>query len=519
MLDGIIPALYVFVVLGFGLWAGRRQKTTEQFFLAGRGMSWPLIGLSLFASNISSTTLIGLAGGAYASGIVVYNYEWMATVILIFFAAFVLPALLRSRVYTIPEFLERRYDRRIRTWFAIQTIVLNVFVDLAGTLYGGSVLLQMAFPSAPLVVIAGLLAVTAGLYATIGGLRSVIFTEALQVVILVMSSALIAGLALEKAGGWAVISARIDPALLSLIRPGDDPNVPWLGLLTGVPLLGFYFWCTNQFMVQRVLAAKDLRHGRLGCIFAGFLKLSTLPLMVFPGLCAILIYPNLQRPDLVYPSLLFGILRPGIIGLALAGFLSAVLASIASTINGVATVATLDIAAQFWPRLGGRAAVRTGRFVTALVVLVAVLWTPRIGDFSSLWQYLQAALAYVVPPVVALFAIGLIWRGATARGAMAALIIGAVSGVVLLIGRTTGLVELHFLLAAPLIFTISAAALVAVSYSDAPQTRSGGHFAPNFGGANFNAIALSSSTISHLSLRVFAFGLLALTFAIVWTFR
>lgn len=520
-LDVAVVVVYAIGIIVLGLVVSRRRASAEDYFLASRSMTWPVIGLALLASNISSTTLIGLAGAAYATGISVYNYEWMATVVLAFFCVFFLPFLLRSQVYTLPEYLERRYDRRARIYFSALTIFLNIVVDTAGTLYGGALMLQLILPAWPLWQIVAVLALSAGIYTVAGGLRAVIYTETVQAVILLGASVFIAFFAFDKAGGWDAVLAAVDPAKLSLIRPLDDPGVPWLGLVLGVPLLGFYFWCTNQFMVQRVLAAKDERHGRWGALFAGLLKLPVLYLMVLPGTAAILLYPRLDRPDLVYPTLIFDLLPAGLIGIVVAGFFAAIMSSIASTFNSAATLVTMDFVRPLRPQADSAALVRAGRVTTIALMVLAVAWAPQIERFASLWQYLQSVLAYAVPPVCALFLVGLFWRGANARGAYAAIVTGLLGGAALfwwnvLAPQPLGL---HFLLVAPILFALSAAVMVAVSASSAPPPPAQVAallWTPAFYRAETRELAALPWWQNY---RVQALALLLLTAAIVWSFR
>lgn len=520
-LDLALIALYAVGIIVLGLVVSRRRATAEDYFLASRSMTWPVIGLALLASNISSTTLIGLAGAAYATGISVYNYEWMATVVLAFFCVFFLPFLLRSQVYTLPEYLERRYDRRARVYFSALTIFLNIVVDTAGTLYGGALMLKLILPDWPLWQIVAVLAVSAGVYTVAGGLRAVIYTETVQAVILLGASVFIAFFAFDRAGGWDAVLSAVDPSKLSLIRPLDDPAVPWLGVVVGVSLLGFYFWCTNQFMVQRVLSAKDERHGRWGALFAGLLKLPVLYVMVLPGTAAILLYPQLERPDLVYPTLIFDLLPSGLVGLVLAGFFAAIMSSIASTFNSAATLVTMDFVRPMRPAADSAALVRVGRITTLVFMVLAVAWAPQIERFASLWQYLQAVLAYAVPPVCALFLVGLFWRGANARGALAAILVGLAGGAALFwfnvfAPRSLGL---HFLYVAPILFALSCAALVAGSLLSRGPAKPGVDamlWTPAFFRAETRELAAVPWWQNY---RIQASALLLLTAAIVWSFR
>jgi solute:Na+ symporter, SSS family len=520
-LDLAVIAVYAIGIIALGLYVSRRKATTEDYFLASRSMTWPVIGLALLASNISSTTLIGLAGAAYGTGISVYNYEWMATVVLAFFCVFFLPFLLRSQVYTLPEYLERRYDRRSRVYFSALTIFLNIVVDTAGTLYGGAIMLKLILPEWPLWQIVAMLALSAGIYTVAGGLRAVIYTETVQAVILLGASVFIAFFAFDKAGGWSHVMASVDPAKLSLIRPLDDPGVPWLGLVLGVPLLGFYFWCTNQFMVQRVLSAKDENHGRWGALFAGLLKLPVLYVMVLPGTAAILLYPQLDKPDLVYPTLIFDLLPSGLIGIVIAGFFAAIMSSIASTFNSAATLVTMDFVRTWKPQADNAALVRVGRITTIVFMVLAVAWAPQIERFESLWQYLQAVLAYAVPPVCALFLVGMFWRGANAIGALASIVVGLLGGAALFYLNVIAepSLGLHFLLVAPILFVLSAAVLIAVSLATAPpplEKVQAMLWTPAFYRDESKQLA---GLAWWQNYRVLSVLLLVLTAAIVWVFR
>jgi SSS family solute:Na+ symporter len=464
LLDWVVIALYAGGLIVLGLVMSRRRIAPVDYFLASRATRWPVIGLALLASNMSSTALVGLAGGAYAIGISVYDYEWSAVVILVFFCIFLLPSIIRSQTYTMPEFLERRYDGRVRLHFALLTLFLNIFVDSAGVLYSGSLVCQLLFPGWPLWMIVGLLAGAAGLYTTLGGLRSVIYTEAVQAVVLMAGALMISIGAFSSAGGWHAVMTGVQPAAISLIRPIGDPGVPWPGLLLGIPLLGFYYWCTNQSIVQRMLSAENIDHARWGALFAGLLKLPVLFLIVLPGTCALLLFPKLPHPDLVYPNLILRLLPAGLVGLVVAGFVAATMVSIASMLNSASTLITMDVIRQLKPNLSDAQIVRIGRASTVGILVVAVVWAPQLQLFPSLWQYLQAVLAYAVPPVVALFLVGMFWRGANADGAAAAMLVGSVFGLSLfMINVVLGWTHFHFLYAAPILTALDAAVLVGVS--------------------------------------------------------
>jgi len=462
-LDLFLIVAYFALVLAIGIRVGGGHRGADDYFLAGRNMIWPLIGISLFASNISSTTLIGLAGDAYATGIAVFNYEWMASVILVFFAIFLVPVYLGSRVYTMPEFLERRFDGRCRLYFSGLTLLGNILIDTAGALYAGGLLLKLIFPEAELWLIILGLSLCAGAYTVLGGLRAVIITDAIQTVLILAGAVTVTWLAWERVGGWAPVRAVTPPEMLSLVRPADDATLPWTGLLFGVPVLGFYFWCTNQFMVQRVLSARNAQHARYGLLFAAALKLPVLFIMVFPGSLARVLYPELDNPDLVYPTLLFDLLPAGLTGLVVAGVLAALMSSIDSTLNSASTLVTMDFVRQAQPQLSSAGLMTVGRYTAFAFMLLAAAWAPFIESFGSLFRYLQTVLAFIAPPIVVVFLLGVLWPGMTTRAAFASLMTGLVLALAMLAGQVAGLVTLHFLHIAGVLFAACAALAVGLS--------------------------------------------------------
>jgi solute:Na+ symporter, SSS family len=464
VLDWSIVAIYTTGLVLLGILVSRRRAAPVDYFLASRATRWPAIGLALFASNMSSTALVGLAGGAYSIGLSIYNYEWSANVILVFFCVFLLPYIIRSQTFTMPEFLERRYDRRARLYFALLTLLLNIFVDSAAILYSGSLVGQVLLPGWPLWLIVAILAGAAGLYTVLGGLRAVIYTEAVQAIVLLAGALLISVGAFHRAGGWHAVMDTVDPAFTSLIRPVHDPGVPWPGLLVGIPLLGFYYWCTNQSIVQRMLSAKNIEHARWGALFAGLLKLPILFLIVLPGTCALVLFPHLPRADMVYPNLILRVLPAGFIGLVVSGFIAATMVSISSMLNSASTLITMDVIKQFRPSLSDAQVVRIGKLSTAVLFMVAIAWAPQLQLFPSLWQYLQAVLSYAVPPIVAVFLAGMFWRGANADGAAAAMRWGSVAGLAFfMVNVVFGWTNLHFLYVAPLLTALDLGLIIGVS--------------------------------------------------------
>ena len=503
-LDITVMLVYALGIIGYGLYSAK-AKSSEEYFLAGRDMTWPIVGISLFAANISSSTLVGLAGDAFMTRTQVFNYEWLASVVLVFFAIFFLPFYLRSRVYTMPEFLERRYNTASRYYFSFITIIGNVLIDTAAGLFVGTVVLKLLFPDLSTFAIVSILAICSAAYTIPGGLNSVIQTEVIQAILLVIGSCMITYFAFADVGGWDGIIAGLDrlgaegllpqpegeyqpsnaEEVLSLVRPtgdtwsefllgtGGDGFMPWTGLLLGAPILGFYFWANNQFMVQRVLGAKDLNHGRWGALFAGLLKLPVLLIMVLPGTAAILMFQGAdissanyqlpadangvvkicadlsECPNATYPLLLFTLLPKGILGLVLAGLLAAMMSSVSATFNSASTLITMDFVKKLYPTLSSQQLVRVGQISTLVLVVLACLWAPQIERFGSLFAYLQIVLSFIAPPVAAAFVAGLFSKRVNGTGGFTSLVAGFIITVVFLAMEATGaenwFTEMHFL--------------------------------------------------------------------------
>jgi SSS family solute:Na+ symporter len=461
LLDLIVVCVYIGGLILAGALDRRRAKKARDHFLAASSSSWTKIGFALYASTISVTSLVGLTGSAYAHGISVFAYEWMAAFVLPVFCAFVLPTYVKSQVFTVPEFLELRYGRFVRTYVSGLSILLGVLLDAAGGLFAGSVLFQMMFPDWPLWEISTMLALLAGAFLLAGGLRAVILIESIQGVILVTSCAAIAFFAFHAAGGWHQVMSRVDPSKLHLIMGSNDKSLPWTGLVTGVPLIGFYFWCTNQTMVQRTLSAKSLDHGRWGSLLGGAMKLTNLFLVILPGAAALLLFPGLKQPDQVFSHIVFGLLPPGLTGLILAACLISILSGLSGIYNSTSTLLTMDFIRRFRPDMDDQALILTGRALIVVLMVISILWVPQIVRFQdTLWQYLQSVLCYFVPPIAAVFLTGLFVRRVNNAGAGWGLFVGTVSSFVLFIGvEVLHLIPLHFLVAAMLIFLISLAAI------------------------------------------------------------
>lgn len=507
-LDAAVVAAYVGCIIILGLAGSRPSASAGEYFLASHRAAWPTIGLAQFGSNISPGSLIGITGSAYALGISVYNYDWMASLILALFALTFLPLLLGQRIYTMPEYFERRYDRRARIWLASLSILLYVLLDAAGALYCAALVIHAVLPRSQFGAIVAVLAMLSSLCALTGGLRAVMRTQALQALVVILSAVLLAAFAFERVGDWHTVLRASPPSSLHLIMPASDPYMPWTGLVFGAPLLALYYWCTNQVMVQRVLAARSVAHGQRGTLLAGFLKLLTLLLIVAPGLAGRVLYPRLHRADDIYLRLAFGLLPPGVLGLFLAAFLGALMAALSATYNSAGTMISIDFIRRARPHMDERRTVRWGRIGTALCMLASALWVPQIARFPSLWQYFQAVLAYFTPPVAAVFLAGMLWPRASSRGAFAALLAGSALGALLYLFAILGIGHVQFLVAAAWVFALSLVVLIAISLTgERPPAASAG---PTGLATLFECFAATPR-----SVRLTALALILVTSAIV----
>jgi len=439
---GIIIAYFAFV-MGIGFYVSRRTKTSEDLFLGGRSFTYGLIGLSLFASNISSATLVGLSGAAYSTGVVQSVYEWLSGIPLIIAAVIFVPLYLRAKITTIPEFLEKRFDRRSQVFFSIITIGSSVLIEMAGGLYAGSIVLQAFFPGLVLWQTALGLAIVAGVYTAFGGLKAVVITDVIQSIILIIGCTVLTWILFGKLDySWANVVASAPEGHFSMIRPLDDESMPWSGLFLGVPILGFWYWTTNQYIVQRVLGAKDIKHARWGMIFAGFLKVIPLFVMVIPGAMAISLFPIEQFPELVnsdkvFPTIVTQALPVGMVGIVLAGLISAIMSSVDSTLNSASTLVVVDFVKPNNPNLTDKDILKYGRITTVVLMLVAAFWAPNIQHFQGLWSYLQKMFSILVPPIAVIFLVGVFYKRGNGDGSFWTLVIGTFLGLVLFLVTDT----------------------------------------------------------------------------------
>ncbi len=488
-IDLIVLVLYIVFIIWWALKHGK-AKDSDSYFLAGRDLTWPVVGLSLFAASVSSSTLMGHSGEGFISGIAVFNYNWISVLVMVFFALFFLPFYIRSGIFTMPEFLEKRFDGKSRTYFSFITIIGNVFLDASATLYTGALIIKMIFPEAEVMWIIIGMAAVAGSYTIIGGLSSAINADVIQASVLIVGSTILAFFAMNEIGGWETFIDRFNEGFwLKLTRPMDDPTVPWLGMWVGIPILGFYFWANNQVMVQRVLSARSVDHGRKGVLLVGFLYLFTIFIFIMPGLIArgINLFGVENLPDSiisgstlktdygvntdeVYPRLIVELLPIGLIGIILSAMISALTSTLSATLSSVSTLFTMDFYSKWNKNASSKEKVRVGKITAVVALIVSVVWAPFIEEFDSLIAYYQEIVSYLAPPVVATFFLGLFWKRSNAVGAFSGLMSGLVMAAAIMFTKYVLEIEigLHFLLLAPIVMLLSLIVNVLVSLMTAP---------------------------------------------------
>jgi solute:Na+ symporter, SSS family len=484
-LDWLMIGLYFTVILGVAWWVAWRKKathaTSEGYFLASRNIGWLVVGAALFASNIGSEHLVGLAGTGYDSGVAVGQFEVLASLILLILGWVFVPFYLKSSVYTMPEFLERRYSAGARWYLAVVSIVGYVLTKISVTLYAGGVVYEVllggGFWTGALVIV-----LATGVYTVLGGLRAVLYTEAMQTIILIGGSLLVTVFGLNQLGGWGAMRSAVDASFFDMWQPASHPSFPWTGIVFGAPILGVWYWCTDQYIVQRVLSARGIDDARRGSIFGGFLKLLPLFLFVIPGVVAAGLVKSGQlqiaRPDHAFPEMVRTLLPVGVRGLVVAGFLAALMSSLSAVFNSCSTLITWDVYRKLRPQASERQLVWVGKVATVALVGFGLLWIPLMKYISGqLYVYLQSVQAYISPPIAAVFLLGVFWRRVNAHGALASLLTGFVLGMGRLVleltksshhGFLRWYADINFLHFAIFLFAVCTAVLVVVSLVTPP---------------------------------------------------
>ena len=480
-LDWILIAIYFIAVFGVAFGVGRKEKSTDSsagYFLAGRNTGWFVIGASLFASNIGAEHIIGLAGTGASSGVAVGQFEILASLILLILGWVFVPFYLKSGVFTMPEFLERRYNAGARWYLAIISIVGYILTKISITIAAGGIvfntLMGINFWTGALIVI-----IATGVYTVFGGLRAVLYTDLLQMFILIGGAITVTVIGLSEVGGWGTLKASVESSFFSVWKPMSDPDFPWTGIIFGAPILGVWYWCTDQFIVQRVLSASDIDNARRGTIFGGLLKQLPLFIFVVPGIIALVLSQSgqitLSEPDAALPTLIGTLLPAGLRGLVVAGLLAALMSSLSSVFNSCSTLIAWDIYKKLKPDTSDKQLVLVGQVSTIGMVILGLLWIPFMDLISGqLFVYLQNVQAYIAPPIAAVFLIGVFWKRVNSNGAIASLITGFVLGIGRLIadlnkdslsGVLATVTEINFLHYAFYLFVICTIVLIVVSLS------------------------------------------------------
>ena len=428
-LDWIVIAGYFALLLAIAAWVIRqKQADSEDYFLAGRNMGWFVVGASIFASNIGSEHVVGLAGSGAGDKFPLLIYELHAWIVILLGWLF-LPFYVRSGVFTMPEFLEKRFGPNTRWFLSLFSLAAYVLTKVSVTLYAGgiviSTLLGISFMTGALLTV-----ILTGIYTILGGMRAVIYTETLQALVLVIGAATLTFMGLNAAGGWNSVVDTVGPEYMNMWRSMDDPEYPWHWLVLSSSIVGIWYWCTDQVIVQRVLTAKNLKDGRRGAIFGAFLKLMPVFLFLIPGVIALVLKMRgelmWERPDEAFPMLMVHILPAGLRGLVAAGLMAALMSSLASVFNSCSTLFTIDIYKKLNPSATEARMVRVGRMATLVVVILGIAWVPIIEQLAdgALYGYLQNVQAYIAPPITAVFLLGIFSSRINYQGAQATLFAG-----------------------------------------------------------------------------------------------
>ncbi len=441
MLDTTIVLVYLLGIFVLAQWVSREkaghQKTAQDYFLAGKALPWWAIGASLIAANISAEQIIGMSGSGYAIGLAIASYEWMAALTLLIVGKFFLPIFLRNGIYTMPQFLEQRYGTRIRTLMAVFWLGLYIFVNLTSILWLGAIAVSEVTGMNQMLALS-LIGAFALLYQLYGGLKAVALTDIVQVSLLVLGGLVLSYVMLNQISGDTGMTAGFmklwneHPEHFQMILSPDNPfykDLPGLSVLIGgMWIMNISYWGFNQYIIQRALAAKDIKEAQKGIVFAAFLKLLMPIVVVLPGIAALVLAPQLDRPDRAYPTMM-ALLPTGLLGLVFAALVAAVVASLASKVNSIATIFTLDVYAKFASQRAAsgqqneQKLVRVGRIAAAAAVLAAVLTAkPLLGSFDQAFQYIQEYTGFFTPGIVVIFMLGLFWKRANEAGALAAAI-------------------------------------------------------------------------------------------------
>lgn len=454
-LDISISVLYILGIVGVGLWAGLKKKkvaegaASSDYFLAGKSLRWPMIGLALFATNISCIHLVSLAQSGFDTGLLNGNFEWMASFTLILLALFFVPFYMKSKVATLPDFLEKRYNRACRDWLAIISILSAIVIHIAFSFLAGGIVLKTLF-GVNMYVSITVIAVLTGIYTVIGGLRAVVITESIQTIVLLSGAIIITVICFDKVGGWSgitdVLQANNSMDKISMLRPsGDVSGMPWYAVFLGYPVLGIWYWCADQTIVQRVLGAKDIDHARGGALFCGFIKILPVFIFVLPGLMAYALAQKglfnisaVQHIDAtgklvtetkgIYTLMITQLVPTGLVGVLVAALLSGLMSQISGALNSIATLVSYDLYKRYRPETGDLQLVRVGQISAVVALVISLSLLPLINLYESLFNGINDVIAHIAPPITTVFLLGVFWKKASAKSAQYTLWIGSILG-------------------------------------------------------------------------------------------
>lgn len=485
-LDIAIIAAYLLGVVGIGLYAGKllRKKSStgesRDYFLAGGTLKWPMIGLALFATNISCVHLVSLAQSGFDTGLLNGNFEWMAAFTLILLSLFFAPFYIKSKIATLPDFLEKRYNRPCRDMLAVFSIVSAVVIHIGFSFLTGGIVLRDIFGVDIYVAIIAIAALTA-LYTIVGGLLAVVLTEAIQTVILIAGASIITWIAYDKMGGWDAMLTSLestgDTDKLSMLRPhGDESGMPWYAILLGYPVLGIWYWCADQTIVQRVLGAKDENHARVGPLFAGLIKIIPVFIFVLPGLLAYTL-ASTGKLDLtaltgadgtvdskgIYTAMITQLLPVGVKGIVIAALLAALMSTVSGALNSISTLTAYDLFKRFKPETPDHQLVVVGRIAAGVALVLAIGTVPLLIKAPSIFNALSNIIAHIAAPVTCVFLLGVFWKRANAFSAQWTMIIGALTGVITYSLDTSDLVTGGFMMMAFYLFVFCVVVQVALT--------------------------------------------------------
>tara|TARA_Y100001972_G_C7663345_1_gene334894 strand:- start:3067 stop:4671 length:1605 start_codon:yes stop_codon:yes gene_type:complete len=436
LIDILVIAIYIIGILVIGLWVVRKQKlSAEGYFLAGHSLKWPVIGAALFASNISTIHLVGLAASGFNDGLVWGNFEWMAVFVLIILGLIFAPFYYKTKIATLPEFLELRYNATARTCLAILAMLGALFMHIGVSLYAGAVVFEHFFGLNIYVSILSISLITA-IYTVIGGLESVVITETIQTIILIIGTVVLTAfgfMALPDYGihTWEALKAAAKPDQLSMIpSPVNTSGLTWSAILLGYPVLGVWYWCADQTIVQRVLAAKTLNDAKIGPLFAAVIKILPVFILVLPGVLGYVLFGDIiSDANDTFPVLISELLPTGLKGLMVAALLAALMSTIAAALNSAGTLVSIDIVKRYNPEVSDKRQVLIGRVTAVIVMLVAISWSPLVARFNSIFEAITVLLSVISPPITAVFLWGVFWKRGNSQGALATFIGGFVLGL------------------------------------------------------------------------------------------